>query len=168
MSRTHPQKSGNPSINTDVPEAGTSVGHRRWVRKDTPALTRQPEQRPPRLPALMPRLCPARSELCSGVPSLFDKKLKESRGHGGNYDIFRSPSTAHSHQTGTRCTDAGPARGRISFNAGNKFRLLRPPSGALSSPGVPARREAAVCAQCRLPRTLKISCPFAHDGFPER
>ena len=29
----------------------TGVGHRRWVREDTPALTGQPEQRPPSLPA---------------------------------------------------------------------------------------------------------------------
>ena len=36
-----------PSINTDVARSETSVGHRRRVQPHTPALTEQPEQRPP-------------------------------------------------------------------------------------------------------------------------
>ena len=45
--------SGNPFLtHTDSGHAGISVGHRRWVRQDTPALSPQPEQRPPSTPKL--------------------------------------------------------------------------------------------------------------------
>ncbi len=88
-------------------EAEHRSASRRRAQPRTPALSVQPETRPPELPALAsrPSALP-RSKLLARVPPIFDKKLKEPRGRGGNYDIFLLPSDTASRLPGTRCTDA--------------------------------------------------------------
>ena len=62
-----------PSINTDVAaKAETSVGSRRRAQPRTPALSLQPEQRPPRLSAFAP---------LPFLPSLIEARLPTSARH---------------------------------------------------------------------------------------
>ena len=76
-------------------EAGTSVGHRRWVRKDTPAPTRQSGQRPPGLPAFAPfsgssRVLEARLPV-SGQRPPRGEAARRTRGERG--ELFPPPGS---------------------------------------------------------------------------
>ena len=114
-----------PANHTDVTaKREHRSASRRRVRQHTPALRLQPEARTPRLTAFGPLPCPSVQGSAPAFPQSAVKKLKETRGRGGDYDIFRRPSVPTARQLRTRCTDFWTCTTVIAFNAGSEFRLL--------------------------------------------
>ena len=115
----------------------TGVGHRRWVRKDTPALRPQTEQRPPSLSA--PR-SPCLSKLPPSSATRFAFALPphrtaqpsaESGGRGGLSRLRRGiisdlavpPKSTQVRLRKTHCTSCIACTTAAALNAGSEFRL---------------------------------------------
>ena len=131
---------------TDSGVAGISVGHRRWARKRTPAVSPQTEQRPPGTPPLAVPAFPntrrfGQRAMHPALPPRRGRSLRRKQGGAGGIisDLADRKSAHNPVYTRHALRAAWLARRALRLTAGVNPACLCPSAGLLTSPGAPVR-----------------------------